>query len=631
MNRTGIRAAIYARVSSEQQAKNDTIASQVDALRDRVERDGLGLDPEMTFVDEGYSGGSLIRPALERLRDQAAAGALDRLYVLAPDRLARRYAYQVLLVDELHRCGVEVVFLDHPPGRTPEEELLLQVQGMVAEYERAKILERSRRGKRHAARRGSVSVLTNAPYGYRYIAKQDGGGQARYEIVPEQARVVVQIFTWVGLDRCPLAEVSRRLRGAGVRTRTGKAVWSRTALWGMLRNPAYKGEATFGKPTVPPVRQQLRPARGRPEHPRRRRPPPDPEAGEPITIPVPAIVDAGLFAAVQEQLEENRARSRTGSRGARHLLQGLLACGACGYALCGKACRRPAAGGKERAYAYYRCVGTEPHRFGGERVCRGRQVRSDMLDAAVWEDVRSLLSDPERLSEEYEGRLRRRDRGGVREAGQLTALIQRARRGVSRLIDAFGDGLLERDEFEPRLRAARERLARLEEEERTALGRGEEEAALRLVIGQLEGFARRVKEGLHEADWATRREVIRALVKRVEVGDEEVRVVYKVSPPTLPGGPGGGVSPDCTGRVDARPGLQPDPHGDGPGGQPGRHLAAIHQLQGDAPVPRGVPARDREPGAPRPPPPGVALPGDAPGDRSAHRRRSPRSVRAPHG
>jgi site-specific DNA recombinase len=119
MNRASIRAAIYARVSSEQQAKNDTIASQVDALRDRVGRDGLDLDPEMAFVDEGYSGGSLVRPALERLRDQAAAGALDRLYVLAPDRLARRYAYQVLLVDELHRCGVEVVFLDHPPGRTP--------------------------------------------------------------------------------------------------------------------------------------------------------------------------------------------------------------------------------------------------------------------------------------------------------------------------------------------------------------------------------------------------------------------------------------------------------------------------------------------------------------------------------
>lgn len=225
----------------------------------------------------------------------------------------------------------------------------------------------------------------------------------------------------------------------------------------------------------------------------------------------------------------------------------------------------PAAGQRERSYAYYRCCGTEPHRFGSERVCRGRQVRSDMLDAAVWEDVRSLLSDPERLRTQYERRLRRQNRGGVREARQLTALIQRARRGVSRLIDAFGDGLLERDEFEPRLRAARERLARLEEEGRTALGRGEEEEALRLVIGQLEGFARRVKEGLHETDWATRREVIRALVKRVEVGDEEVRVVYKVGPPPIPGRPGGGVSPDCTCRVDDVVGLQSDPGADGGG------------------------------------------------------------------
>src|SRR5215510_7815528 len=119
-------------------------------------------------------------------------------------------------MDEFQRAGVEVIFLNRELGRSPEEELLLQVQGMVAEYERAKILERSRRGKRHAARRGSVSVMTNAPYGYRYIARQDGGGQARYEVVPEEARVVVQVFTWAALDRCTLAEVSRRLRRAGV-------------------------------------------------------------------------------------------------------------------------------------------------------------------------------------------------------------------------------------------------------------------------------------------------------------------------------------------------------------------------------------------------------------------------------
>jgi site-specific DNA recombinase len=617
MIQSPIRAAIYARVSSEQQAKRATIASQLDALRGRLVQDGLALDPELSFVDEGYSGGSLLRPGLERLRDQAAAGALDRLYVLAPDRLARRYAYQVLLVDELRRCGLEIVFLDHPPGRTPEEELLLQVQGMVAEYERAKILERSRRGKRHAARRGSVSVMTNAPYGYRYVARHEGGGQARYEVVPEQAKVVGRIFAWAGLERCPLAEIARRLRGEGIRTRTGREVWSRTTLWGMLRNPAYRGEASFGKPGVLPDRRQLRPARGRPEHPRRRRPAADPGADAPIPIPVPAIIGEDLFATVQEQLAENRGRSRAGVRGARHLLQGLLVCARCGYALCGKACRRASAGGAERAYCYYRCCGTEPHRFGGERVCQGRQVRSDLLEAAVWEDVRSLLADPGRLRVEYERRLSRGEGGGAGRARPSAELIKKARCGVSRLIDAFGDGLLERAEFEPRLLAARGRLARLEEEERQALGRGEEEEALRLVIGQLEGFVRRVEEGMDGAGWASRREVVRALVKRVEVGDEEVRVVYKVNPPPFPDGPPGGISPDCTRRVDARAGLQPDPHGDGPGGGRRGGRAAVDQLQGGAAGAGGVPAADRRPGLPRREPVGGALRALAPGDRRA--------------
>src|SRR3954466_15188400 len=166
--------AIYARVSSEQQTNEKTIASQIAALEARVAQDDLALMPDERFCDEGYSGATLVRPALERLRDAVAAGGLDRLYVHSPDRLARRYAYQVLLIDEFRRAGAEVVFLNRAIGLSPEDDLLLQVQGMVAEYERAKILERSRRGKRHAARQGAVSVLSGAPYGYRYIGKHRG-------------------------------------------------------------------------------------------------------------------------------------------------------------------------------------------------------------------------------------------------------------------------------------------------------------------------------------------------------------------------------------------------------------------------------------------------------------------------
>ena len=252
------QAALYARVSSERQATAQTIASQLAALRERVTVDGYVLPEAMQFLDDGYSGTTLVRPALERLRDLVAAGAVDRLYIHSPDRLARKYAYQVLLVDEFHRAGVEVVFLNRELGRSPEDDLLLQVQGMMAEYERAKIIERHRRGKLHAARAGKVNVLGGAPYGYRYIDKHAGGGQARYEVLPEEARVVCQVFDWVGRDRVTIGEVCRRLTQAGERTRTGRTVWERSVVGGILHNPAYQGTAAFGKTRQGPLRPRLR-------------------------------------------------------------------------------------------------------------------------------------------------------------------------------------------------------------------------------------------------------------------------------------------------------------------------------------------------------------------------------------
>lgn len=217
-----MQVALYARVSSDQQNEARTIESQIADLRTRIMATGMALPPELEFVDNGYSGATLIRPALERLRDVAAAGGLDQIYVHCPDRLARNYAHQVLLLEEFLRAGVEVIFLNREVGQTPEDQLLLQVQGMIAEYERAKILERSRRGKRHGAQVGKVSVLGGAPYGYRYVTKQEGDGEAHFEIVWEEARVVRQVFEWVGRDRLSIGEVRRRLEAAKEKTRTGK-------------------------------------------------------------------------------------------------------------------------------------------------------------------------------------------------------------------------------------------------------------------------------------------------------------------------------------------------------------------------------------------------------------------------
>ena len=248
-----IRVAIYARVSSERQAEEQTIESQLSALRERIANDGHELDEHMQFIDDGVSGATLMRPDLERLRDTAYVGGFQKLYVHSPDRLARRYAYQVLLVDELKKHDVEIAFLNREIGASPEEDLLLQMQGMFAEYERAKIMERSRRGKRHAATRGNVSVLSSAPYGYRYISKREGDGVAAFEVNDEQAAVVKQIFEWVGRDRISIGEVKRRLDAQEIPTAKGKTWWDRTAIWGMLNNPTYKGAAAFGKTRTDPV------------------------------------------------------------------------------------------------------------------------------------------------------------------------------------------------------------------------------------------------------------------------------------------------------------------------------------------------------------------------------------------
>jgi site-specific DNA recombinase len=112
---------------------------------------------------------------MEALRDLAARGEIQAVLVYSPDRLSRKYAYQVLLAEELLHCGVSLVFLKAPAGESADDRLLAQFQGMIAEYERAQILERSRRGKRHKAQGGAVSVLSGAPYGYRYVKKNDTG------------------------------------------------------------------------------------------------------------------------------------------------------------------------------------------------------------------------------------------------------------------------------------------------------------------------------------------------------------------------------------------------------------------------------------------------------------------------
>jgi site-specific DNA recombinase len=361
-------------------------------------------------------------------------------------------------------------------------------------------------------------------------ASRDGDGEARFDVVLEEARVVRQVFSWVGQDRCSIGEVCRRLNAAKEKTRTGKTVWDRATVWDMLKNPAYKGTAAFGKTSVEPLRARLRGQRGRPMQPKRAVSTHDVPREKWMSIAVPALVDEAVFETVQEQLQENQQRARIGQRGARYLLQGLLVCACCGYAYYGKPISPSARKGNPRSYAYYRCIGSDAYRFGGVRLCWNKQLRTDLVDEAVWNEVCKLLEDPSRLEHEYRQRLLAKE--SSTELTGLEASLGRLRQGIARLIDSYAEGMIDKAEFEPRITRMRERITQLEEQVRQIKDEAGMEQELHLILGRLETFASKVKEGLAEADWLTRRELIRTLVKRVEVDQEHVNVIFRIGPTT---------------------------------------------------------------------------------------------------
>jgi site-specific DNA recombinase len=545
--------AFYARVSSEAQARDHTIDSQIAALKERITADGFQLGPDHCYVDDGFSGSNLLRPALERLRDAVVCGRIERIYVHAPDRLARRYAYQVLLVEEFRRAGAEVVFLNRPIGGTAEDDLLLQVQGIIAEYERAKLLERVRRGRRHAARSGSVSALTAAPFGYRYIRRDIGAGVARFEVVEEEAQIVRQIFRWIAHDRLSLSEARRRLRQLGFRSPRGLRLWNHTTLRSILANPAYVGRAVLGRSRVLPARPRLRlvrrNARASPGITQRVRGPRE----EWIEIAVPALVDAETFAAASAQLAENRERKRARLRGPRWLLQGLTVCGRCHYAYYAKSSRLSPTDASKGSRHYYRCIGADAHRFTGAAKCDNPTVRGDRLEQIVWDQVRVLLEEPSRVAEEYRRRISQAHDAPApsQEIARIERQMTALERGIERLIDIYTSGLIDKAEFEPRITGQRRRLAQLSKHKRVAVEAVESERELSLVISQLEEFSARVAQGLGQLDWLGRREVIHTLVRRIEIDHDDVEIVFRVPPPTGaspagPQGPSPGLAQHCT-------------------------------------------------------------------------------------
>jgi len=530
-------AAIYARVSSEQQREANTIASQTASLLEFAQGHDLEVPKEWVFEDDGYSGATLERPGLERVRDLAAEGQIQAVLAYAPDRLSRKYAYQILLIEELARNGVETLFVKAPQGSSAEDQLLVQFQGMIAEYERAQILERSRRGKRHRAQAGEVSVMSGAPYGYRYVRKSDEA-PAAYAVLEAESRVVEHIYEMYTVEGLSIGEITRRINAEGIPTRKASARWERSTVWAVLRNSAYRGVACFGKTRASSRTRVIRPLR------RRGVVTPSSTAGherpreEWIEIPVPALVSEESFARAQELLQQNKIRSRRRTI-EPSIVQGLVSCQKCGYAF-----SRTSTQTSARKIHYYKCIGSEGWRKLGGPVCdNGRLVRQDLLDQIVWNEVIRLLEDPTLIQQELDRRLtaaRASDPAKKREES-LRRELAHVGKGIERLLSAYQEALMSIEQLRERMPALRQREQALRAELQAIADQANDQAALLRLAETLTAFLARLHGAADMLSIMERQRIVRLVVKDVLIGDDTITIRHSI--PVLPGPPQGSSLP----------------------------------------------------------------------------------------
>jgi len=414
------------------------------------------------------------------------------------------------------------VFLQAPRAETPEEVLLLQFQGMIAEYEKAQISERTRRGKRHRAQAGLANALTGAPYGYRYVRKADGL-PARYEVVEHEAAVVREVFRRYTEEWESLGALARWLTAQGIPTRTAQPRWNKSTVWGMLRNPAYQGTACFQK-TLQAERQRmtrrLRQRGGLTPRARCSRPRPQTEW---IEIPVPALITPTQFALAQERFEQNRRFA------ARHtkepsLLQGMLICQLCGYAL------YRTSRGARRKRVYYRCMGADAYRFPQGRRCANRPVRQDVVETLVWEQVIRLLANPTLVRAEIDRRLAelRASHPGEVKREIATKELMRTQAAMMRLIEAYQEQLISLDELRTRMPPLRQREA-VVQSQLAALEAERLDAETYIALAEsLEGFLAKLHDAAQSLGVPERQRVLRLVVKEVQVGTEAIVIKHSI-------------------------------------------------------------------------------------------------------
>ena len=447
-----MRAVIYERVSTEMQEEQNTIESQLSELNKIIE--GADVTLIEKYIDNGYSGGILARPALDKLRDDAKSHLFERVYIHDPDRLARKYAYQELILDELKRLQIEVVFKDRKSASTPEDQMLQGFQGLFAEYEKTKIVERTRRGRLHRANSNHI-VGHLAPYGYDHVKKTDTSF-ASYVINEKEAKVVRLVFAWLTEEHLTLYKIICRLQSLGISARKGR-MWARSSMSRLLRNETYTGTTYYNKYlSVPSIKPRVDGVYRRQVNTSRKAK----DKKEWIGITVPAIISKQTYNKALKQLAQNSLLSDRNAK-YNYLLKGLVYCGNDEGRLYGVPIH---------ATRYYRC--RFKGRINAAVPCQSIAVKADNIEKTVWDEVSTLLSNPIQVREQYDRWVQKLESKAVTNQAltnkaDLDTERNKLREEESRLLLAYSSGAIALEQLKSqndRIQSQKAKLATKEEQ-----------------------------------------------------------------------------------------------------------------------------------------------------------------------
>lgn len=519
-------AIIYVRVSTDEQKNGYSLQTQIEACHNYAVEQGHQVVAE--FQDE-YTGASLDRPGLNHLRDFIARNPLDVVVVYDVDRLARKSAYQVLIEEEFRRAGVTVEYVLGQYADTDEGRLQKQIRAVIAEYEKAKILERSKRGKRGKAKSGFVLTGARPPYGYRVRSEPH---KAWLEIDESEAAIVRMVFDWylngdeIGKPMSANA-IAKRLTAQAIPTRGdkqahfakkfGHGVWQRAMIIHILTNETYTGIWYFGKTKMVDdgKHREQQPKRGLGKQVARDR-------DEWIPVKVPAIIDLETFALAQKHKEQNR-RLLAGHAKNEYLMKSRLTCANCGYSLRGQAINSRS---KTYKHFYYACKGKEQI----VKRCNLPSVRGDWVDAIAWEWAKTIIENPDNLRIGLEGiqsELEQTNRTLFDRMAIIEDQVQDYQNQLDKLLDLYLNGDFPKEVLAERKNRLEHMLVNLHKEQNDLAGHIRQVTMSDDQLSLIENFCAKIRPILDEADFNTQRQIIELLDVRGKIAFENgEKVIY---------------------------------------------------------------------------------------------------------